>query len=930
MKPTSSSSKPGRPFLWVFTLLVIVLGVLFWKSFVPGYVQFSNDAPLGQMHPDWVKLPSGIFGLWSDLNDIGFVAGAFSPSVTTLILWLFGPVGTSKFLIPVALLILGLGTWAFFRQLRLAPAAAILGALAAALTSTFFSDACWGVAGHEIAFGLDFLALALIASNGPDTPRSLRWTRLALAGLLVGLNVADAADIGAIFSVLVAAFTVFHSWCGLGGAPMARLARGVGRVIVIALFAVFIAAQAVVTLITFDIKGVVGTGQSAQAKAAHWDFATTWSFPKAETLGIIVPGLFGYRMDTPEGGEYWGAIGRDPGWDRYFAGQQSAPPAGQLRFCGAGYYAGVLVVLVALWAIAQVFRGRDSVFSETHRRSLWFWTALLVVSLLLAWGRFAPFYALLYKLPYFSTIRNPTKFLFVFAWALVTIFAYGIHGLSRRCLEVPTAGAASPTARLKSWWARVRGFDRNWTWLCAVVFAASLLAWLIFALKKPALVGLLKATGFDSDEMAGLIADFSILQVGWFILFYLLAAGLLTAILSGQFAGSRARWAAILLGALLVADLGRADLPWIVPLNYLQKNDVDPANPTNSINPVINFLRHKPYEHRVVGLPVPPQLAQRFALFEEMYRIEWAQHHFPYYNIQSLDKIQMSRPPVDLATYEEMVTQNVTRWWELTNTRYILAPAAFLDALNQQLDPEHHRFRIAMRFDIAPKPGVTTQDINADLQRGIVPGPKLTAVENPTGDYAVVEFTGALPRVRLYAHWETNRPAELRGFTANGLNPRELDALNNAGTNGFLILKKLLSPSFDPWKTVLLDQPLPPQETAASTTNQDAGTVTFESYAPKDIVLEAHATVPCVLLLNDKYDPDWHVQVDGRPAPLLRCNFIMRGVYLTPGAHTVEFWFDLPHKPLYVSLAAVGVGILLLGFMVASTRRKPGSSPGQQ
>jgi hypothetical protein len=63
--------------------------------------------------------------------------------------------------------------------------------------------------------------------------------------------------------------------------------------------------------------------------------------------------------------------------------------------------------------------------------------------------------------------------------------------------------------------------------------------------------------------------------------------------------------------------------------------------------------------------------------------------------------------------------------------------------------------------------------------------------------------------------------------------------------------------------------------------------------------------------------------VDGKPAELLRCNFIMRGVFLPPGAHTVEFQFSLPNKPLFVTLAAVGVGILLCGFLFFSGRRNP-------
>ena len=129
----------------------------------------------------------------------------------------------------------------------------------------------------------------------------------------------------------------------------------------------------------------------------------------------------------------------------------------------------------------------------------------------------------------------------------------------------------------------------------------------------------------------------------------------------------------------------------------------------------------------------------------------------------------------------------------------------------------------------------------------------------------------------------------------------------------------LVSTNFDAWKTVLVSTPLP--TSPHNTTNENSGTVEFKSYAPKDIVFDAHADIPSVLLLNDKYDPNWHVFVDGKPAPLLRCNFIMRGVYLTPGAHTVEFKFSLPLGLFYVSLSAIGVGILLCGFLIVSTRR---------
>jgi len=66
-----------------------------------------------------------------------------------------------------------------------------------------------------------------------------------------------------------------------------------------------------------------------------------------------------------------------------------------------------------------------------------------------------------------------------------------------------------------------------------------------------------------------------------------------------------------------------------------------------------------------------------------------------------------------------------------------------------------------------------------------------------------------------------------------------------------------------------------------------------------------------------KYDPYWRVTVDGKPAALLRCNFLMRGVFLpAAGDHTVVFDFSLPHRPLYVTIAAFLTGIVLSGFLL--------------
>jgi hypothetical protein len=891
-------TNPSKGLLLIGLILTGTLMVLFYRSFDPSLVIFSNDGPLGAQSQNAIRLPSALTGVWSDLNSIGSSSGNFSPGITSFMIWLLGPVLFAKCFVPLVILLLGVGAWFFFRQLKFSPLAAILGGLAAALNSAFFSTACWGVAPQQVAIAMDFFALGLVVSNSSETSVLKHWLRLALAGLCVGMNVMEAADIGAIFSVFIAAFVFYKALVEEGVSVSKKIGAGILRVSVIAVFAGFLATQTVIGLIGSEITGIAGTGQDTETKQQHWDWATQWSMPKKETLGLFVPGLFGYRMDTPKdilpalhdvyvGGNYWGGVGRTPEIDRYFdSGETGSPPSGpgdMMRFSGGGSYAGILVMLLVVWTVAQSFRKKDSAFTETQKRFIWFWAVVMVGSLLMSWGRFAPlFYKLFYALPYASTIRNPTKFVLVLSWAAVILFGYGVHALSRRYLEVPAGNAIALPVRLKNWWAIVRGFDRNWTLGCIAGVIGSVLAWLIYSSEKPNFIRYLQTVGFPDENMAKGIAAFSIGQVGWFVLFFAFAAGLFILVIAGIFSGKRAKLGGILLGALLIVDLGRADLPWIVHWDYKQKYEI------GTLNPVVDFLRDKPYEHRVVILPF--NLPDQFQLLVELYKIEWAQHLFPYYNIQSLDVVQMPRVPADLEAFEDALHGDpkavwlITRRWQLTNTRYLLGPAGFLDVMNRQLDPDQQRFRIVRRFNIVPKPDA--KDPQHRLE-------EWTAVLDDSGDYALFEFTGALPRAKLYSNWLVS-------------------------TNDTATLQTLTDKNFDPQQTVLVSTPLP---VAPGMTNQNSGTVEFKSYAPKDIVFNANAAAPSVLLLNDKFDPHWSVRVDGKPAGLLRCNFIMRGVYLAPGGHTVEFRFTLPHKPLYVTLTAMAVGIFLTGLLIFLERK---------
>jgi len=55
--------------------------------------------------------------------------------------------------------------------------------------------------------------------------------------------------------------------------------------------------------------------------------------------------------------------------------------------------------------------------------------------------------------------------------------------------------------------------------------------------------------------------------------------------------------------------------------------------------------------------------------------------------------------------------------------------------------------------------------------------------------------------------------------------------------------------------------------------------------------------------------------VDGKPATLLRCNYLMQGVRVPVGDHEIAFRFAPPVNSVYVSLGALLVGLGLLGFV---------------
>jgi uncharacterized membrane protein YfhO len=95
------------------------------------------------------------------------------------------------------------------------------------------------------------------------------------------------------------------------------------------------------------------------------------------------------------------------------------------------------------------------------------------------------------------------------------------------------------------------------------------------------------------------------------------------------------------------------------------------------------------------------------------------------------------------------------------------------------------------------------------------------------------------------------------------------------------------------------------------------------------LILEADAKTPAVLLLNNHSGDYWNVWIDQKPGVVLRCNYIMQGVFVPSGRHTIEFRYQPPQKLLFVSLAGFVLGLVLGGYVLVThfVRPRPAPSP---
>lgn len=130
-------------------------------------------------------------------------------------------------------------------------------------------------------------------------------------------------------------------------------------------------------------------------------------------------------------------------------------------------------------------------------------------------------------------------------------------------------------------------------------------------------------------------------------------------------------------------------------------------------------------------------------------------------------------------------------------------------------------------------------------------------------------------------------------------------------------LERLRSPDFDPARSVIVAEPVPPSEAVLDRTVVPA--VTRFEQSVNEVRFHASTTKQSVAVLSQMHFPGWRVFVDNREQAVLRVDYAFTGVVLPPGTHDVRFVF----RPWTLRLGALVTGaafLICVGLCVLARR----------
>jgi hypothetical protein len=131
---------------------------------------------------------------------------------------------------------------------------------------------------------------------------------------------------------------------------------------------------------------------------------------------------------------------------------------------------------------------------------------------------------------------------------------------------------------------------------------------------------------------------------------------------------------------------------------------------------------------------------------------------------------------------------------------------------------------------------------------------------------------------------------------------------------------------FNPAQTAVIDkqwQDKLPDWQALQGVADSVSTIHLTDYVnPGNLIYESNTSRPSLAVFSEVYYKTWHAYIDGKEVPLVRVNYILRGLEIPAGVHKIEFKcideiFQRGEKISVASSWMVGILILcLIGLLI--------------
>lgn len=394
---------------WPFAAWLLVVAVLFAPTAGLMTVLPSPDSSA-------IRFPSMRLELIEDL-----LAGTASLAPHDLLTLVFPHLWLTDASYLIDSILAAIGFTCFLCIRKMPPVAAILGGGVLAFAGYSFSLVSAGHRGFFFMLPYVVFMFAFIA-KGVD---SLRPVFFGLAACCAAWVIRFAPDVAPIFlgiAALYAVYALLPKWKSL------RARHAVVCILVaIAAFALAAFPSIYNAATTLRSERKTQIEQSAKTDAegtadpnAAWVFATNWSLPPDEIVEFIAPCFKGRQTGDPSA-PYWGRLGQSYEWDKTHEGFPN--------FRQHTIYLGAIPVAFALLAVLAWTAARRKADGPAYIRDIPFFATLWIVALLLAFGRYAPFYRLFYAIPGMSLLRAPVKFMRVVEFSTAFLAAAGVASL---------------------------------------------------------------------------------------------------------------------------------------------------------------------------------------------------------------------------------------------------------------------------------------------------------------------------------------------------------------------------------------------------------------------------------------------------------------------------------------------------------------------